>query len=317
MAVSGNPEETRRFVLDALNLSGAGYSEADDLVLASCRVTMPAGIFVGQQVRTENLQLVFTAAGAARHPSAELVCPGSYRLRWFLEGVRSRGFLTRQYYAEDLGARRLEKEIAALLPPRAPRFSLRGQQRSLVPFALAVFHIAMSAGEKREELLPLALNLADGSFRPGLPERLRRARFLPLPDYQRVERRRLAWRKVWRLLEARVREHVASFGTDWYRAAAADLSCEAEQLRQFYREKLAGAEDPRSIVGEYQRRMEEVLERFPTIRASLANFALLYLPVIHYAVELPGGGSAPPLRYEPAAGLVLWEMLDRPVPSPP
>ena len=139
MALSAEPAAIRRFVLDALRLAGAACSEADgELVLATCQVTVPGGIFAGPRVVQEQLQLVFTAEGAARHPSAELVCPGSYRLQWFIAGLRARGLLTRQYYAMDFNSRRLEREVLSLLPSSAPRFSFRSERRSYVPYLLAV-----------------------------------------------------------------------------------------------------------------------------------------------------------------------------------
>ncbi len=309
MALSVDPGAIRRFVLDALRLAGAAFSEADgELVLATCQVTIPGGIFAAPRVVQENLQLVFTAEGAARHPSAELVCPGSYRLQWFIAGLRARGFLTRQYYVMDFNSKRLEREVLSLLPPTAPRFSFRGERRSFVPFLLAVLKLTAAAGDKREELLPLALNLVDGSFRPELPDRLRQATFLPELQYQRVERRRLPWKAVWRALEAKALERVRSYGTEWYRASLDRLAVEGEQLRRYYQESLPEAEDLGRVRDEYLRRREELMEKYsPVVRIRLANAALLYLPAVVFAAESHDGGPLPPIRYEPAAGRVEWE----------
>lgn len=313
MALTGNPTAVRQFVLDALKLAGAAFSAPDDeLVLATCQVTKPGGIFTGPRVVQEQLQLVFTAEGAGRHPSAELVCPGSYRLRWFIAGLRARGFLTRQYYADDLSSRRIEREILALLPPAARRLSFGNQRRSFVPFLMAILRVTAEADEKRDELLPLALSLIDGSARPELPERLRSLSFLPELRYQRVERRRLTWRETWRSLQAKAVEHAASYGTDWYQPARTRLAKEGEQLRQYYQEMMADAEDREAVRTEYLRRMEELREKCtPVIRVNLANLALLYLPVIVYPVQGADGLPLPPIRYEPAAGRVTWEEPER------
>ena len=309
MALSTDPAAIRHFVLDALRLAGAAYSEADgELVLATCQVTVPGGIFTGPRVVQEQLQLVFTAEGAARHPSAELVCPGSYRLQWFIAGLRARGFLTRQYYAMDFNSKRLEREVLSLLPQPKPRFSFRNERRSYVPFLLAVVKLTAAAGDKREELLPLALNLVDGSLRPELPDRLRRSSFVPELQYQRVERRRLPWKAVWQALQTMALERARSYGTEWYREALERLAAEGEQLHRYYRESLPEAEDPDHTYHEYLRRREELMEKYsPTVRISLANAALLYLPAVVFAVEGHDGRPLPPIRYEPAAGRVEWE----------
>lgn len=311
MALTADPAAIRSFVLDALRLAGASFSTVDgDLVLASCEITRPGGIFVGPRVVREDIQLVFTPEGAARHPSAELVCPGSYRLQWFIEGLRARGFLTRQYYAEDLNTRRIEREILNLLPPQAPPFSFKGQRRSFVPYLLAVIRLSMVAHDKREELLALALNLTDGSYRPGLPERLRRAAMMPELGFQRVERRRLTWRAAWRSLMDQALARAASYGDDWYRPAINRLTAEGGQLRQYYLESLAKEEDEDAVRAEYARRLAELTEKCtPVVRVSLQSAALLYLPHLVYQVAGRDGRPLPPLRYEPASGLVQWEAI--------
>lgn len=310
MALASEPAAIRGFVLDALRLSGAVFSEADEeLILATCQVTRPGGIFTGPRVVREDLQLVFTPDGAARHPSAELVCPGSFRLQWFITGIRARGFLTKQFYAEDLNTRRTEREILALLPASAPKFFFRNQRRSFVPYLLAIVKLAAVAEEKREELLPLAMNLVDGTYRPTLPERLRRAKLVPELSYQRVERRRVPWREVWRSLQAKALERVASYGAEWYQSALVRLAAEGEQLAYFYREMLRNAEDREAVRAEYLGRLDDLRSKCsPVIRVALINFALLYLPLIVYLVESPDGKPLPPIRYEPAAGVVFWDV---------
>ena len=167
------------------------------------------------------------------------------------------------------------------------------------------------AGEKREELLPLALNLMDGSFRPELPDRLRRAAFLPELQYQRVERRRLSWKAVWQALQDKALERARSYGTEWYQEALARLRSEGEQLHRYYRESLRDAEDPGAACDEYLRRREELMEKYaPAVRIKLINAALLYLPAVVFAVEGHDGRPLPPIRYEPAAGRVWWERKD-------
>ncbi len=301
----------RQFVLDTLRLAGAAYSEPDqDLILASCQVTRPGGIFTGPQVVREEMQLVFTPEGTERHPSAELVCPGSFRLQWFIAGLRTRGLLTRQYYGEDLSSRRVEKEILSLLPTSAPRFAFRSQRRRFLPFLFAVMRLTATAGEKHEELLALAVSLTDGSLRPGLAERIRGMAFLPGLEFQRVERRRLSWREAWRLIQEQAMHRALSYGKDWYQAALARLANEGEQLRQFYAEMLKEAEDGVAVRGEYLRRLAELSEKYaPAIRISLANAALLYLPQIVHLVDDAAGRPLPPIYYEPASGLVAWDCL--------
>ena len=294
----------RRFVLEALRLAGAAYSQPDaHLIVATCPVTKPGGIFTGPRVVMEDLQLVFDPEGAGRHPSAELVCPGSYRLRWFVEGVRARGFVARQFYPEDFNTRRIEREILQLIPPPVPRISLHSQRRGYIPFLLAVFKLTALADDKREELLPLAMNLRDGSYRPGLPERLRTAMFQAELPYQRTERRRLPWREVWRSLREKTGEHIGTYGSDWYQTALARLAAEGEQMRRYFQEMLTDAEDVSMVADEYRRRLEELREKYnPVIKIKLANVAVLYLPVVVYTVEGAGGRPLPPIRYEPAAG---------------
>lgn len=304
MGLTAEHHEMRRFVLDALRLADAAFSQPDDdLVVATCPVTKPGGIFTGPRVVLEDLQLVFTPEGAGRHPSAELVCPGSYRLRWFVEGVRARGFAARQFYPEDFNTRRIEREILQLMPPPMQRISLHSHRRGYIPFLLAVFKLTAISDDKREELLPLAMNLRDGSYRPGLPERLRTAVFQAELPFQRTERRRLPWREVWRSLREKAEEHIGTYGSDWYQNALAKLSAEGEQMRRYYQEMLADAEDVTLVADEYQRRLEELREKYsPVITIKLANVAVLYLPVVVYGVAGADGRPLPPIRYEPAAG---------------
>lgn len=307
------PAGIRRFVLDALALAGAAYSEPDEeLVLATCRITRPGTFFAPPAVVQENLQLVFTPEGAGRHPSAELVCPGSFRLQWFIREIRGRGFLTRQYYAEDLSTKRLEREVLSLLPSSLPRPSLRGQRRSFVPFFLAVLKLTTMAGEKHAELLPVALNLLDGTERPEIPARIRRIALAPDPGFQKVERMRITWKEVWRRLEEKARARFASLGTDWYQPALERLRIEGGLLEDYYREMAAEAGDPEAVRAEYLMRAQELRDKYaPMMGVTLANAALLYLPVIVFAAEGADGRPLPPLRYEPAAGRVEWAFLDR------
>lgn len=310
MAVTGDPAVIRRFVLDSLRLSGAPFSLPDEeLIIATCRVTKPGVLFGGPRVVEEQLQLVFTPEGAGRHPTAELVCAGSYRLQWFIAEASKKGFLAKGFYADDLGARRIEREVLSLLPGTTPRLSFRGQRRSFVPHLLAVFKLTAMAHERREELLVLALNLVDGSFRDNLAEKIRRAPIVPELQYQRVERRRLTWRETWRRLQDRALARVSSYGGEWYRPALERLAAEGGQLRRYYQEMLAGAEEPGAVEAEYAQRLREIAEKYsPVVRIELTNAALLYLPLIVLAVAGHDGRPLPPIKYEPAAGKVYWDV---------
>ena len=308
--MNGEEAAIRAFVLDALDLAGASYSAPDEeLVIAKVRLTKPGGFFAGPRVVEEDLQLVFTAEGAEKHPSAELVSPGSLRLGWFIEQARTRGFLTRQFYAGELEPKRLERAVRAQLPSFGAPVSLRLRDHYLAPFFLAVLRLTFTAWEKREELLCLVLNLVDGTWRPELVPRLRAAAFAPeAPPGPRRLRRRLAWKEIWRRLETKAGERIESLGAGWYRPALEALEREAAVLWEYYREAAAEAADPEAVRAEYARRAEELLaERAPLVRVLLANAALLYLPAVTFSVARADGQPFPPLVYEPAAEVLRWE----------
>ncbi|NLG84879.1 MAG: hypothetical protein GX493_09810, partial [Firmicutes bacterium] len=179
MALSEEETALRSFVLATLRLTGAAFSTPDEeLVLATVRILRPGWFFSPPRVEEEDLQLVFSREGAERHPSAELVAPGSPRLAWFIERVRARGFLTRGYYTGPCDSQGMERAIRAHLPRGGRSYTLYREAGAFAPFFLAVLRLSFIAAAKNEELLPVVLDLWEGTAHGELATRLRRGSFV-------------------------------------------------------------------------------------------------------------------------------------------
>ncbi|MGQ9779940.1 MAG: YqhG family protein [Bacillota bacterium] len=309
MALSEEEAALRRFVLVTLRLTGAVFSMPDEeLVLATVRVVRPGGFFSPPRVEEEDLQLVFSREGAERHPSAELVSPGSPRLEWFINQARARGFLARGFYAGPCDPQGIERAVRARLPLGRMPSTLRLEACAFAPFFLAVLRLSFTAAEKNEELLPIVLDLREGSADGELAARLRAGPFVNTPPVPwPLLRRRLSWREVWRRLQGMVKERVAARGTDWCRSALERLPQEMAVLRRYYLATVAEGADPETARAEYLRRAEELVEMWaPSVRVALANAALVYLPRVRFSV-LDREGRVFSFIYEPVREMLRWE----------
>jgi len=173
--------ETEEFVIECLQLSNSTYRKTDGgLIEAFVPVKRPPSFFGIEQPPYDRLLMAFGDDPRGLPADAELVSPGSYRLNWFIEGLRSRGRLCQAYVPLNLPLSRVQKQIRTLWPQyhcQHPGHNHRHEDLYLGRFnnrhelyLLTNFKCSLKSDESKEYIDSAAINLINGSIRYDLHE---------------------------------------------------------------------------------------------------------------------------------------------------
>jgi hypothetical protein len=304
------PEENEvifRFIVDSLKNAGSSYNIINqELVMAQCLVDIPRTFFRAARTETLNLQMVCQPDILSKYPGSELVTRGSFRLQWFIDGVKERGTITKGTFAYELDPRKTEREIAALMPKTA-RFFFRQPSLWYQPHLLVNFKVSLETDEKFEELYNLSINLVNGSIASNLMEVLAGKKISTAPPKKNLEKRKIPYSEGFNALLNHLKWILQTHDPEWIKDAQLRWEEEVKYLEAFYR----GNSDETLDEQSFYRRMAEVYRKYqPVIRIHIVNAALLFLPTVIYTLEpLDEDAILPPVHYDPLHRRVQWPLL--------
>lgn len=291
------------FIVDSLKVSNSPFNIINsELIMAQCQVAVPRTFFTPPRVETLNLQMVCEPEQASQYPGSELVIKGSYRLQWFIDGIRERGLLFRGTFPYELDPRKIQREIATLLR-EPPRFFFEQPTLTYHPELLVNFRVSFETDEKIEELCSLAIDLVSGVITSNLLSEIANKKINPTPPKKHLEKRQISYREGFNSLLNHLKWQLQNHDDSWMQSAEARWKEEVTYLEAFYREnnsETTESESASDAETSFYRRLAEGYRKFqPIIRIHIVNVGLLYLPVIHYTLESYDGDKLPVLIYDP------------------
>jgi hypothetical protein len=295
------PAEIHDYVVKVLHVANAGYRQVDENLLAAQVTVEHPPLFFGPP-RMENilLNLVFQPELVGRYPGAELVVPGSYRLDWFIDGMRRRGRLTLQCVHCEMNLHRWQREIQALLPKDFPYFFFHHPSLTYRPFLIANIAITFRTDERYDELYSIGLDLTSGEVLPNLLEALKDHRLSSRLPTSGLEKEGIKPAEAVAACRQQVEAYVRQRDLDWANQAKRRFEEELNCLRRFY----LGEESS----SDYTKRADELYNKFrPRIILSWVNLALVYLPRIGYTLQSLSGKPLPNLVYYPVGKRLILE----------
>ncbi|HEX2954086.1 MAG TPA: YqhG family protein [Bacillota bacterium] len=295
------PTEIHDYVIKVLNVADAGYRQVDENLLAAQVSVEHPPLFFGPP-RLENilLNLVFRPEDVGRYPGAELVVPGSYRLDWFIDGMRRRGRLALQYVHCEMNLRHWQRDIQAKLPKDFPYFFFHHPSLTYRPFLLANIAIAYRTDERRDEIFSIALDLTSGEIWPDLLETLKSHHLSNRLPTSGLEKEGIKPIEAVEICKKQVEEYIGQQDRSWADEAKQRFEEESNCLREYY----IGEEKNE----DYKRRADEIYDKFrPRIILSWVNLALLYLPRISYTLQSLSGSPLPKAVYYPVGERLVLE----------
>ena len=286
-------EEVKPFVLETLRVSGAAYREVDaDLLLAEVTVEIPPIFFDPPRLEKQTLNLVFTPEAGATYPGAELVIPGSYRLNWFIDGLKERGNYTLQRFKYDLSPEETTAALGNLCPELIKRGPLPAPTKKARPYLLVNYTLSYQTDELREELVSLGLNMVSGEIIPDFLHFLVDQDALPGAAETEVETG-YQLDEAFNLLHTALEQLVQDRDPAWINDARARYEEELSCLYQYYQE------DQRDFA-DFQSRALDLYDKFrPRVLVRVVNVGLLYLPVLVFKLPEAGDNKNTLLRYLP------------------
>lgn len=294
-----SPEAVKDFITETLRVSGAAYRQVDgDLLLAEVTVEIPPMFFDPPRLEKQTLNLVFTPEASANYPGAELVIPGSFRLNWFIDGLKERGNYTLQRFKYEQTPAETERILGEICPALKKRFPLPPPTERLRPFLLANYTLSYQTDELREELVSLGLDMVSGAITPEFMTVLSGAEPLPGLSDTAVEAPGYTLEEAFTQLHRHLEEWVAARDRSWVNEARTRYEEELSCLYQYYQE------DQRDFATFHSHALDLYDKFRPRVLIRLVNVGLLYLPELVY--ELPVGGRAKKtaFRYLPLLGKV-------------
>ncbi|TCL64287.1 uncharacterized protein YqhG [Hydrogenispora ethanolica] len=300
------------FVVDTLKISGAPHHVIDnELIMAQCQAEIPRTFFRPARIETINLQMVCEPNLLAKYPGSELVNQGSFRLQWFVDGIRQRGLICRGTCAYDLDPRRTQREITALLEEK-PAFFFEQPFLIYHPHLLVNFKVSFETDERFDELYSLGINLTTGEITSNLLAELRKRKITPNPPKKNLEKRKIPYREGFAALLNHLKWLLEKHDRKWVDAAQLRWEEEVKYLEAYYQEEQkASAEDP----GFYRRVAESYRKFRPVIRVAIIHTAVVNSPIVIYTVEAFHGQPLGPLLYDPLRGRVKWLRKTQPDPD--
>lgn len=296
-----DPTVIRSFIERSLKMADAQYRQVDeDLLVTQVIVEHPPLFFGPPRQEKVVLNLVFRPEAVTQYPGVELVTPGSFRLDWFIDGVRRRGRLTQQSVHWEMNLRRWQREIQPLLPADLPYFFFHHPSLSYRPFLLANVAVSYRTDERTDELYSFGLDLVNGEIRPQLQEALQDKTVsvrLPATGLQKEAippAEAIAVCK--RYVISKAQEKDPSWSIDAQQRFEVELEC----LERFFLGENEQAD--------FDRRTREIYLKFkPRIVLSWINLALIYLPEIRYTLQSLDGQELPDVVYYPVDAKLILE----------
>ena len=296
-----SPQALKEFVIEILKVSGSSYREVDEhLLMAEVLVTIPPLFFEPARLEKQTLNLVFDPEVASAYPGAELVVQRSYRLNWFIEGMKERGNYTLQSFTYDLKPGKTQQAIRKLLPPSEQEFTFHRPVLRIHPYLLANYKLSYQTDELWEELVSLGMDMLTGEIFPDFMSFLEEARPVPKIPEQTIEKQKFTLEEAFVRLNKYIQSIVDKKDPAWINEARSSYEEELFCLYQYYQEDKRDPQD-------FKSRAEELYEKFrPRVLVRLLNVGLLYLPEVIYSMRSPAGGKLPNLRYRPLLKKVEW-----------
>lgn len=212
-----SPEEVKAFIIETLEVSGASYRLVDEaLLMAEVTVEIPPMFFAPARLEKQTLNLVFTPEDSANYPGAELVIPGSYRLNWFLDGLKERGNYTLQHFPYERTPAETEAALGVLCSELKPLFPLPTPKLQARPFLLVHYTLSYQTDELHEELVSLGLDMVNGAITPDFLHLLTEAEARPGAAGTAVETPGYSLEEAFTLLHRHLEQLVATkTGAGW------------------------------------------------------------------------------------------------------
>ncbi|MCL6590915.1 MAG: hypothetical protein K6U80_13305 [Firmicutes bacterium] len=304
MAVSA--ETIFNFMVDALKISGAPYNIINnELILAQCQVQTPRTFFRPARTETVSLQMVCRPDLALKYPGSELITLGSYRLQWFIDGIKERGLIFRGMVPYELDPRKAQRAIISLMET-PPRFFFERPSLIYQPHLLVNFKVSLETDEKIEEQYSLSINLVSGAIDDRLLAGLASKKVVSQPPKKpKPEKRRISYRDGFTALLNHLKWLLQNHDRKWIETARDRWKKEVTCLESYYREnddEDGGAEGQAG----FYRRAAEIYRKFqPVIRIWISNAGLLFLPLVVYTVEaFDSQVKLSPIIYDPIRGKI-------------
>jgi len=261
---------------------------------------------------------------------AELVSPGSYRLNWFIDGLRARGRLCQAYVPFNLPLSKIQKQIRALWPHRHEDLYMGRFSNSHEFYLLANFKCSLKSDESNEYIDSAAINLVNGMIKYDLLEFLASAPW-PVKDCvcapAGAETAVTVEQAFQQLVDAVLARAEEKFG-DWRAEPQSRFTDELERLEAYYDDPRSGGRSvaatlatsdaaargtatvatKKEAVAERRHLVAELRDKFrPRLIIKWLNAAFLYLPIIHFQYEAISSGNVRQgqLRYEPVTGAIV------------
>jgi hypothetical protein len=300
--ISDTPQKIRSFVLDTLKVSGAPYREIDEhLLLAEVIVEIPPIFFDPARLEKQTLSLVFEPECVGKYPGAELVTRGSYRLGWFIEGLKKRGFTTLQTYTYELIPSRAQREILKLLKAKKVDFFFHQPLLKIHPHLLVNYRLSYRTDEIEEEVVSLGIDMVTGEIMVGLLPAITALKLTPRIPKEKIEKQSFPLEEAFDRLTQYLSELANKKDPSWIEESKRRYEEELRYLYDYYQD------DNKVDTPEFRARAKELYEKYrPQVFVNLINVGLLYLPEVLYTLHSKSGAVIPPLRYRPALSRVDW-----------
>lgn len=288
-------QDIRQFVLEALDIAGATYRHIDERMLeAFVPVKRPPSFFGIEQPPFDRLVLVFGEDPRGLPAEAELVSAGSYRLGWFIDGMRERGKLSLARVPYTLNLSRVQAVVRRTWPGFADhvfwsRFAVAYERHLIVNFKAG-----LQSDEPFERVESLSISLEDGSLRNGLMKLLRDWDVRDLEACPALNTP-VPLREAARRLVNTMLERIQAEYPQWEREPQQRYEEEVARLAAFFGDK----GDQGTGWAEAGRLVDELREKYrPRLYVLWINAALILLPAVQF--EYAGRpGQHGTVRFEP------------------
>lgn len=292
-----------QFIIDSLKVAESSYNIInEELIMAQCQVQIPRSFFRPARTELTNLQMVCRPELLGKYPGSELVTKGSYRLQWFIDGIKERGLIVKGTCSYDPDPRKIQREIKALLA-EPPQFFFEQPLVSYQPHLLVNFKVAFETDEKFEELYSLGINLASGEINHHLLPVLADKK-ITREKPRKTEKRRISYREGFEALLNHLRWMLKNHDRVWLDSAKTRWEEEIGYLESYYHDREETGDQ-----ASFYRRVAETYRKFqPAIHIEIENIALLFLPFVIYTVEPFPGHCTPTLTlfYDPLLRKIKW-----------
>ncbi len=307
MTVGDGPARVRRLVESLLTAAGVPFEWHEGCLQANLSAEAMTAL-EAHWSPPATLLLTFDAAAAARHPEADLVAPGSFRLERFLAWIRREVHLSQAFLPplpRGTGRRLLAQHLASS-GGGVPGYYLLDEGQAWEPYLVVAFVAARIGEERRETLHVPGINLVTGEVQPQLLAYLPQEAGEPCGPQVR---RRLAYRRAYRALLDAVVTALHAEDPAWAHAALQRYEEEVRRLEAYYgelaRENRGNSEALAQLEANRQRRLHEQKDRFrPRVLVRPSAAALLHVPVVTLSLLLCDGlrERRRTLTYDPLLG---------------